>query len=246
MKKLLATTLLTLSAFAGVQADDIAVLGWGSLIWQPGELAMQSTWEADGPLLPIEFSRVSADGRLTLVIDPKTQGQGRKPVNVGGNELRTLYVVSALETLDAAVQNLKAREGSRLDMIGYVNLRNNTFRMQQIDAQSGEPRVINGSIRVVSENANQVDIAPGSGIRKEYLPYLKNVVAWTLHKRFDATIWTGLTNNFQEKVGRPHTLENSLTYLNGLTGAPKQKAIEYIQKAPVKNQTKIGPRIPNS
>jgi hypothetical protein len=46
----------------------IAVLGWGSLIWQPRELRISlPIWKTDGPELPVEFARVSMDGRLTLV-----------------------------------------------------------------------------------------------------------------------------------------------------------------------------------
>ena len=47
----------------------IAVLGWGSLIWNKGNLRLTTNWTDGGPILPIEFSRISDDGRLTLVID---------------------------------------------------------------------------------------------------------------------------------------------------------------------------------
>ena len=47
----------------------IAILAWGSLVWDPRELQTAAKFAADGPLLPIEFCRISADGRLTLAID---------------------------------------------------------------------------------------------------------------------------------------------------------------------------------
>ena len=47
----------------------IAILGWGSLIWNQNGLPVKGQWKKNGPVLPIEFSRVSRDGRLTLVID---------------------------------------------------------------------------------------------------------------------------------------------------------------------------------
>jgi hypothetical protein len=47
----------------------IAILAWGSLVWNRGSLAVAADFEALGPRLPIEFCRVSGDGRLTLVID---------------------------------------------------------------------------------------------------------------------------------------------------------------------------------
>ena len=47
---------------------NIAILGWGSLIWCPGSLRIRTLWRSDGPRLPIEFARISQDDRLTLVI----------------------------------------------------------------------------------------------------------------------------------------------------------------------------------
>ena len=61
----------------------IAILGWGSLIWLPKDLKFDtnSGWKENGPVLPIEFARISKDGRLTLVITPN------------GTEVPTLYAV---------------------------------------------------------------------------------------------------------------------------------------------------------
>ena len=47
------------------------VLAWGSLVWDPRELQTAAKFAPDGPLLPIEFCRISADGRLTLAIDER-------------------------------------------------------------------------------------------------------------------------------------------------------------------------------
>ena len=51
-------------------APRIGCLAWGSLLWDPRTLPLAAAFEHDGPLLPIEFSRVALDGRVTLVIDP--------------------------------------------------------------------------------------------------------------------------------------------------------------------------------
>lgn len=45
-----------------------ACLGWGSLIWEPGDLPTSHEWREDGPSLPLEFARKSLDGRMTLVV----------------------------------------------------------------------------------------------------------------------------------------------------------------------------------
>jgi hypothetical protein len=78
----------------------IACLGWGSLIWKPGDLKCNSEWQADGPALPIEYARVSRDGRITLVL---VEGEPTSPV---------LWSPLAVDSLDEAVKMLAAREGT--------------------------------------------------------------------------------------------------------------------------------------
>lgn len=96
----------------------IAILGWGSLIWQPKELKYDKEigWIPDGPKLPIEFSRISGDGRLTLVIDKNAL------------PIRTLYAVSSYEKLDEAILDLAVREKCTKDKIGrYKKDKEDTF-----------------------------------------------------------------------------------------------------------------------
>jgi hypothetical protein len=97
----------------------IAILGWGSLIWQPKDLKFDANigWKEDGPVLPIEFARISQDGRLTLVITPN------------GTEVPTLYSVSSFNSLDLAVLNLAVREGSGRNSIGYYDKAKNEFSL---------------------------------------------------------------------------------------------------------------------
>lgn len=79
----------------------IACLGWGSLLWNPDRLPLDGDWREDGPILPIEFARVSGRGRITLVVTDR------------GAPVRTLWVPLAVATLDEATAALAEREGVR-------------------------------------------------------------------------------------------------------------------------------------
>ncbi len=95
----------------------IAILGWGSLIWDPCDLPREGTWQEGGPALPVEFSRISSDGRLTPVIDP----DHCSPVP-------TRFVLSPRADLDDAVSDLRTREETGSRKIGFVDLRHGTER----------------------------------------------------------------------------------------------------------------------
>lgn len=77
----------------------IACIGWGSLIWNPGNLPIQNEWFNDGPLLPIEFTRQSSNGRMTLIIDKEA------------TPVRTLWTLMTITKLDQAISALMVREG---------------------------------------------------------------------------------------------------------------------------------------
>jgi hypothetical protein len=100
-----------------------AVLAWGSLLWDPRDLQTAAKFVANGPLLPIEFCRIAADGRLTLVID-----------ETFGALCKTYSAPSPLENLDAAIENLQVREGMpNARAVGFVEPasgRQSDFAMQ--------------------------------------------------------------------------------------------------------------------
>ena len=96
----------------------IAVLGWGSLVWNPKRESValnigDDKWSSDGPALPVEFARISKDKRLTLVLFP------------AGEKVTVLWAIMAPKNLDEAIDNLREVERiptSSKDEIGYVNL----------------------------------------------------------------------------------------------------------------------------
>ena len=102
---------------------DIAVVAWGSLIWCPGSLRNRTRWRRDGPRLPIEFARISKDGRLTLVIHPGCEDQP------------TYWALSEFTSLDQARRNLSERENASFSDIHYL-LRNGQA------AETSPPEVI--------------------------------------------------------------------------------------------------------
>jgi len=94
----------------------IAVLGWGSLIWDSRNLQSDGKWNTNGPFLPIEFARISDNSRLTLIIK-----QNANPVQV-------LWSYLAIDNLDLARENLKERERTtNINRIGFINLIDNSM-----------------------------------------------------------------------------------------------------------------------
>jgi hypothetical protein len=79
----------------------IAVLAWGSLVWDRRKLAIADDFRPHGPHLPIEFCRISGGGRLTLVIDEAL-----------GASCATYAAQSSFADLNGALENLWVREGS--------------------------------------------------------------------------------------------------------------------------------------
>lgn len=92
----------------------IGVLGWGSLIWDLRDLSVASNFSLSGPILPVEFCRVSGNDnpprRLTLVIDDDV-----------GVQCQTYVALSSFDDLEAARENLRGREGlAHVNGIGFA------------------------------------------------------------------------------------------------------------------------------
>ncbi len=95
----------------------IAILGWGSLTWDPRDLSVVGEWQKGGPELPIEFSRISSDRRSTLVIDCDN-----------GVPVPTKFAQSREETLEEAIDDLRRRERTEINNVGFVDLQNHRRR----------------------------------------------------------------------------------------------------------------------
>ncbi len=92
---------------------QIAILGWGSLLWdrRPEFDQQHHEWLPDGPILKLEFSRISNSrlGALTLVIDP-----------AHGAPCRVAYALSKRSDPEDAICDLRSREQTTRENIGWV------------------------------------------------------------------------------------------------------------------------------
>jgi len=90
----------------------IAVLAWGSLYWDKRNLKILGEWKKGGVSLPVEFARISKDGRLTLVITEEH-----------GTSIETYWAISEHSSLNDAIENLKDRENTNPIGIGYLDVK---------------------------------------------------------------------------------------------------------------------------
>lgn len=159
-----------------------ACLGWGSLVWDWGELPIRSRWFEDGPLVPVELARQSRDGRITFVLDGDTP-----PV-------RSLWAIMDVADIATARYALGARENiperSRDRLIGSW--------------QAGH----------------------------EQLPeMMRDLGDWTKLKNVDGVVWTALPPKCDTEERKP-TMDEVVSYLSGLLGEKRDRAEEYVRRAP--------------
>jgi hypothetical protein len=96
---------------------QIAILGWGSLLWEGGAEfdRWHDEWRYDGPSLQLEFSRVSCSrlGALTLVIDSEH-----------GAANTVAWCLSKRKDPEDARADLRSREGTKNKNIAALSLGN--------------------------------------------------------------------------------------------------------------------------
>jgi hypothetical protein len=172
----------------------IYVLAWGSLIWDPRELKMEGDWQKGGPVLPIEFSRKSMRGNLSLVIDEKN-----------GVEIPVRYCKSGCASLDEALDNLRIREEAKTPVnMGYIDF---------VGVRDSE--------RAVRNHPNAVE----------------TIRTWCANKDWSAVIWTALPPNFPEQGS--FSPELARRHLESLQGNIRDRAFEYVRKAPEEVNTPV-------
>ena len=92
-----------------------AILGWGSLLWEGGADfdRWHDEWRFDGPLLNLEFTRVSKTrmGALTLVIDPKH-----------GSPVTVAWCLSKRADPADTAADLRCREGCSIKHVARLDL----------------------------------------------------------------------------------------------------------------------------
>jgi hypothetical protein len=115
MRLLIDSQGLVIQAESERDAPQIAILGWGSLLWEdrPEFDEWHDNWRPDGPSLMLEFSRVSSTrlGALTLVVDPGH-----------GVPIRVAWCLSKRKEPDDAVADLRCREGCPIRYIARMNV----------------------------------------------------------------------------------------------------------------------------
>jgi hypothetical protein len=181
------------------------VLAWGSLVWDPRELKTAAKLAPDGPLLPIEFCRISADGRLTLAID-----------ETFGAICNTYSAPSAYDNLDAAIENLRLREGmGNARAVGFV-----------------EPASGRQSDVATERHPEAVATISAWAASKGY-----DAAIWSaLASNFEAF----------DKGGEPFSVSAALQYLETLEKDDSAKfaaALAYIRNAPPEVETPVRERV---
>lgn len=178
-----------------------AVLAWGSLVWDPRDLQSAAEFAPNGPLLPIEFCRVSGDGRLTLAVD-----------ETFGALCTTYSAPSTTENLDAAIENLRLREGMPdAQEIGFVDLASGK---RSDGAMQRHPDAVATIAAWAQSNGYDAAI-------------------WTaLASNFDEP----------DKGGEPFSVTAAIGYLESLESrdaAAFARALAYIRKAPIEVETPV-------
>ena len=187
----------------------ILVLAWGSLIWDPGNLHIDSPFKPDGPMLPIEFCRISTRGdRLTLVINERH-----------GRECRTYSARSALPTIDEALLDLWRRETRQPEQAMPRDPIRKSPTVAFLETSTG------AHSPVATKQPRALDAIKAWGRVQA-----ADAIVWTsLSMRFKD----------HKPVDVPFSVNAAMNYLQTLFGPTRSVAFEYIRRAPPEVQTRL-------
>ena len=71
----------------------------------------------------------------------------------------------------------------------------------------------------------------------------ESIKQWASAKNIDVAVWTDLPGDFQEKTGKPFTLDEACRHLQNLSPEGKAKAAEYVWRAPAFVATQLRLRL---
>ena len=172
----------------------IICIGWGSLLWSPGELPLAGAWSPEGPELGVEFARQAANDRITLVVV-----EGSAPC-------RTLWAPLAVDSLAEARRALAAREGCDERWIGVW------------PGAAG-------------------DLSAGHWTPGPAPPGYLAVAEWAGERGLRGAVWTGLPVGLRGARGVVPSADEVIAFLRRLSGERRERAEEYIRRAPAQTRT---------
>ena len=77
-----------------------------------------------------------------------------------------------------------------------------------------------------------VNLKDGNG-RAQNPNDLESISSWAKQMSIAAALWSDFRPNFEEKASRKFSVENAMEYLLTLNTLTREKAFEYIRKAPI-------------
>jgi hypothetical protein len=146
---------------------NIAIIGWGYLIWDRRGLDVLPEWQPDGPRLAIEFARFADPPRIL-------------PVLVEGAPLQpTFWTLSQKRSMLAAAADLAVREGVGTHVIGQWSREESMRKPAGVEAVIAawiETKGLDGAVwRNIPPNLP--DRSPGFPSEEQRLSFLRDLVA---------------------------------------------------------------------
>jgi hypothetical protein len=190
--------------------NKIIFLGWGSLIWKFQKLKIEE-WTQTTLKIPLEFSRISQDGRLTLVIDEEN-----------GTPNKVWMAKTDYKNIDFAIKALKNREKTLKSSISYINLSKKKYRIKNTPPKIAQEIVmwaLENSIDVViwtDLKSNWTDIKKQPYSTENAIEYFKNVSVPIQMKIFDYIYGAQKIGKIQTTFSRKF-LEFIVDYLKDIT-----------------------------